>query len=96
MRRAAPRRKDVLDSIAANVKRLRERRKLTQETLAERAELDVRFVQRIERARINLSVSVLILLAEALEVPPSRLLKKAALPKPVVGRPKKRRAGKQK
>jgi transcriptional regulator with XRE-family HTH domain len=82
----------VLRDIAGNVYALRTRAGLTQEALAERAELAPRYLQRIERASVALSVVVLVQLARALEVPPSRLLRPSkAPPPPKVGRPRKPR-----
>jgi transcriptional regulator with XRE-family HTH domain len=62
---------------------------LTQERLATLADLDLRFVQRVERARTNLSVAVLVGLADALETDLEALLRPAVLPPAVVGRPPK-------
>jgi transcriptional regulator with XRE-family HTH domain len=85
---------DVLTHIGANVRALRTRHGLTQERLAELADLDLRFVQRVERGQTNLSVAVLVALAEVLETTPAALFKKAALPAARVGRPPKaRRSG---
>lgn len=77
--------------IGANVRRGRERAGLTQEKLAEEAELDLRFVQRVERGKTNPSASVLVALADALGVTPGSLFKKAALPPAKAGRPPLRR-----
>ena len=55
-----------LRSVAANLRRLRLRRGLTQEALAERAGLDLSYEQRVERGATNLSMSVLVALARAL------------------------------
>ncbi len=78
-----------LRSIAANVRRLRLGRGLTQEALAERAGLDLSYEQRVERGATNLSMSVLVALARALGVPPGLLLRKARLSTPQRGRPRK-------
>jgi transcriptional regulator with XRE-family HTH domain len=83
---------DFLQSIAANVRRLRVRRGLTQEELAELARQDLSYLQRVERGSSNLSMSVLLALANALEVPPGLLLRRAPLPPIKRGRPPKRRA----
>lgn len=73
--------------IAANVSTLRRRAGMTQAQLAEAADLDLRFVQRIEHASTNLSVSVLVVLADALGVLPSQLLSTATLAPSRPGRP---------
>jgi transcriptional regulator with XRE-family HTH domain len=82
---------ESLDYIAANIYRARVRAGMTQEQLAEAADLDVRFLQRIERGKTNLSVLTLTALADALAVPPGTLFKKAALPEARRGRPTKKR-----
>jgi transcriptional regulator with XRE-family HTH domain len=78
-----------LQSVAANVRRLRLRRGLTQEALAERAGLDLSYEQRVERGATNLSMGVLVALARALGVPPGLLLRKARLAPLRRGRPRK-------
>jgi transcriptional regulator with XRE-family HTH domain len=75
--------------IAANTRRWRLRRGLTQEALAEIADLDLRFIQRIERGSTNLSVSVLISLADALALNPTQLFRAAKLEAARPGRPRK-------
>lgn len=80
---------EVLGCIAANVRRLREKKGLTQEALAAAAGLDLSYEQRVERAATNLSIAVLVTLAEALDVPPARLLRAARMPRIVRGRPRK-------
>jgi transcriptional regulator with XRE-family HTH domain len=67
---------------------------MTQEKLAEAADLDLSYVQRVERASVNLSMSVLVALAVALDTRPARLLAHAAPPEMKRGRPRaaKRRA----
>ncbi len=79
------------DYIGANVSRARLRAGLTQEKLAEAADVDLRFLQRVERGRTNLSVSVLIALADALGVAPGSLLRRATLQEVRRGRPPRRR-----
>ncbi len=87
MRSASTRR--YLTFIATNVRDLRARAALTQEQLAERAEVDVTYLQRIECGKVNLSVRILVALADALEVGPERLLREAELKPPTYGRPRK-------
>jgi transcriptional regulator with XRE-family HTH domain len=77
-----------LGFIAANVRALRRRAGWTQQQLAEAADVDLRFVQRIERGTVNLSVSVLVALATALGVTPTSLLEFAVLTQSRPGRPK--------
>lgn len=88
---------EFLGSIAANVRRARLRRGLTQEALAERAGQDLSYLQRVERGATNLTVGVLLALAKALGVPPAALVRKARLAPIQRGRPPKRkRAGAEK
>ncbi|HEY1697964.1 MAG TPA: helix-turn-helix transcriptional regulator [Polyangiaceae bacterium] len=77
----------LLRSIAANVRALRRARKLTQEQLAERAGMDLSYLQRIERAETNLSMDKLLGVADAFGVAPGQLLRPARLPALQRGRP---------
>ncbi len=79
----------VLESVGANVRRERVRLGLTQEGLAERADVDLRFLQRVEQGRTNLSVRTLCALAGALAVNPGSLLSAATVVPPRRGRPPK-------
>lgn len=56
---------------------LREARNLTQESLADRAELSTNYVGDAERGERNISVRALWLLADGLDVPASTLLVEA-------------------
>ncbi len=78
---------ELLESIAANVRAQRLEAGLTQEQLAEAAELDHRFLQRVERGQTNLSMAVLVALAEALDTKITSLLRPAALAPARRGRP---------
>jgi transcriptional regulator with XRE-family HTH domain len=84
-------RADALKWVAANVRAIRERRGLTQEKLAEVADLDERRIQRVERAEVDVGIVALMALARALEVPPGRLLRPARFEVPRPGRPSRRR-----
>ena len=66
---------DLKEVMAINMRRLRHDRNLTQEELAARAEVSMRYVGSIERARVAASVSVLGKLARALDVDPCELIK---------------------
>lgn len=82
----------LLGYIAANVRRLREKRGLSQERFAEVAGLDFRFTQRVERGRLNFSIETLVRLAAALDTTPGALLRPAKLSPPKPGRPRKKPA----
>ena len=75
--------------IAANTRRYRLKRGFTQEALAEVADLDLRFIQRIERGTTNLSISVLVALSDALAIAPTALFRVAKLSPARPGRPRK-------
>jgi transcriptional regulator with XRE-family HTH domain len=59
--------------VAANVRRLRIERKLTQEQLAHDAAIDLTYLGGIERGRRNPSVSVIGRIAEVMKVDPAEL-----------------------
>lgn len=52
--------------LGKNVNRLRQQRELTQEELAEMAEIDRRYVQRIERGSANPGIDIIARLKNAL------------------------------
>ena len=78
---------EVRRYIAANVRRCRTEQELTQEALAERVGVELRYLQEIESATANLSLGVLIGTADALGVDPAMLLAPAKLERPKRGRP---------
>jgi transcriptional regulator with XRE-family HTH domain len=83
--------REQLEFIAANVQRLRARMGLTQEEFSEATEIEGRFLQRVERGRVNMSIETLLRLAGGLGVAPARLLRRARLTPGAAGRPRKRR-----
>lgn len=87
---------EVQRSIAANVRRWRARCGLTQEALAEAAELGPVHLRKVESGTENVTVATLVALADALEVKPGALLRKARLAEPKPGRPRKSRLGRSK
>lgn len=64
----------AIELLAGNVKLYREGRHLSQEALANIAEIEYSQVSRIERSLLNTSVSVIFILATALNIKPSQLL----------------------
>ena len=66
---------DLKDAMATNLRRLRQRNAISQEELAERAGLSVRYLGSIERGKVSASVTVLGKIAGALTVDPAELLK---------------------
>lgn len=81
--------------VAANMKRLRLKQGWTQEVLAEKAGLEARYVQEIERAKTNMTLAVLLDLATALDVHPRALLIEAEMKPAKPGRPRKSPARKR-
>ncbi|TSE12232.1 helix-turn-helix transcriptional regulator [Mesorhizobium intechi] len=66
---------DLKEIMAVNLRRLRHDQDVTQEELAARAGLSMRYVGSIERARVSASVSVLGRIAAALHVDPCELIR---------------------
>lgn len=81
----------TLTSIAANIRRIRERRDLTQEQLAELAELEPRTIQHLETGKANPTIGLVVTVALALGVSAATLLRPAKLALRPVGRPRRRR-----
>lgn len=79
----------VLRSVAANVRAHRLVAGMTQENLAEAADLDLNSLRRIETARTNASIGTLLKLSDALDVELAELFRPAQLMKPRRGRPPK-------
>jgi transcriptional regulator with XRE-family HTH domain len=65
---------DLKEVMAVNLRRARHAKSMTQEDLADRAELSARYVGSIERASVSASVTVLGRLAQALGVNPCDLI----------------------
>ncbi|TRC89076.1 helix-turn-helix transcriptional regulator [Mesorhizobium sp. WSM4303] len=66
---------DLKEIMAINLRRLRHDQDVTQEELAARSGLSMRYVGSIERARVSASVSVLGRIAAALKVDPCELIR---------------------
>ena len=68
--------KDEFIAVGLKIGYLRRQRAMTQDQLAERAGISVGFLSQIEAPNmaVGLSLATLFSLAEALEVPPSKLL----------------------
>jgi transcriptional regulator with XRE-family HTH domain len=83
---------ELYQCLAANVRAGRAVAGLTQEALAEAAQIELRYVQKIEAAAQGVSLDVLLRLADALDTTPDRLLRtRRKLPKPKRGRPPRRK-----
>jgi transcriptional regulator with XRE-family HTH domain len=82
----------VLQHIAANCRRQRAKEALTQEELAERADLPLRTLQTVERAQTNMSIETLVTIAAALKLSPGALFKKTSFRRTPPGRPAARKS----
>jgi transcriptional regulator with XRE-family HTH domain len=67
--------KDILDIIAKNIKTLRLDKDLSQEELADKANLHRTYISLLERKKKNVSIKILEKIANALEVEISDLIK---------------------
>jgi transcriptional regulator with XRE-family HTH domain len=85
----------TLRSIAANVRRIRLQRRLTQEQLAEAASLEARTIQTLEAGDTNPSAAVLVVVSDALGVKPGALFLPARVATRAVGRPRKAAAARR-
>lgn len=70
---------DLKEVMAINLRRSRHVKKMTQEELADRAGLSVRYVGAIERADVSASVTVLGRIAKALGVEATDLIKRTTV-----------------
>jgi transcriptional regulator with XRE-family HTH domain len=70
-----PKRDSVLAKLGLNVRKRREARELTQETLAERASLDPTYISGIERGLRNPGIKNVVRLAKALGITTAELCK---------------------
>jgi transcriptional regulator with XRE-family HTH domain len=87
---------EVLGYLAANVLKARAKLGLTQSALAERSEIDVTHVQRLESASANPTLKTLCRLAVALDMSCEALLCKAVAPGPRrPGRPSSKRTSRR-
>ncbi|WP_437596564.1 helix-turn-helix transcriptional regulator [Sorangium sp. So ce590] len=82
---------EVLGFIGANVRRIRLKRGMTQQELASAAGIALGFLQKVERAKTNVGVAVLVRLADVLGVRPGVLFRQRELPPVKRGRPRKAR-----
>lgn len=76
------------DYLSANVRRLRAGAGFTQESMAEKTDLDLSYYLRIERSKANPSLRVICTIADALGVAPARLLRKTVPVRRKPGRPR--------
>lgn len=84
-----PIKKRVLATLAANIRKIRLERGLTQEGLAELADIDRVFMQRVEAGKVNITAVTIVRIAEALGAQPGRLFDPTAPAVRRPGRPRK-------
>ncbi|WP_367115594.1 helix-turn-helix domain-containing protein [Chitinophaga sp. CB10] len=63
-----------IDAFGKHVKQLRNSKKLSRETVAAHANIEVMQVYRIETGKVNTTISTLLALSKALEIAPQELL----------------------
>ncbi len=66
--------RDVLVQLGKRIRALREERKISQEELADRADIHRNYVSQIEGGKRNVSFYNVVKIARALQVSPSRLI----------------------
>lgn len=64
-------------AIGANIKKLRERKGLSQSHVAELSGINRSYYGRVERGEVNFTVGILFSIADALGIPAARLLERA-------------------
>ncbi|WP_316817308.1 helix-turn-helix transcriptional regulator [Pedobacter nyackensis] len=64
----------LIQVFGENVRKFRKERNLSQKELAELCDVDTITVSRIERNISNTTISTIAIIAEALRIPPSKLL----------------------
>ncbi|MEJ1978620.1 MAG: helix-turn-helix transcriptional regulator [Acetobacteraceae bacterium] len=67
---------DLKEVMAANLRRMRHDKQMTQEELADLAGVSARYIGAIERAKVSASVTVLGQIAGALSIEPGELLRR--------------------
>ncbi|MDQ2643442.1 MAG: helix-turn-helix domain-containing protein [Myxococcota bacterium] len=87
--------REVMQQLGGNVQRLRRKKRLTQQALAELASLDLSYTQRVERGQVNVTLGTLVTFADALGVAPGALLKPGKAPVVRRGRPASVKAAKR-
>ncbi|WP_438028239.1 helix-turn-helix domain-containing protein [Sorangium sp. So ce233] len=78
----------VMGYIGANVHQFRVRRRMTQDELAKAAGVSRAFLHRVERGKSSIGLASIVALADALGVPPWKLLRPAIMPEAKRGRPR--------
>jgi transcriptional regulator with XRE-family HTH domain len=66
--------RDVLVQLGKRIRALREERKISQEELADRADIHRNYMSQIEGGKRNVSFYYVVKIARALQVSPSRLI----------------------
>jgi len=60
--------------LGSKLREIREARNLTQQSIASLCDIDVRSVQRIEKGEQNITINLLLTLADVLEINPAELV----------------------
>lgn len=67
--------KDVKSRLAKNIKKLRQKAKISQESLSLELDFDVSYIGKVENEKMNISIDRIIKIANFFEVPFDRLFK---------------------
>ena len=68
------RNQDYINAFGTNLKKLRNSKKLSRETVAAYANIETMQVYRIETGKINTTISTILALSKALDIKPRKLL----------------------
>jgi transcriptional regulator with XRE-family HTH domain len=79
----------LLKDVGRRVAEIRTARKMTQEALAERLDVGVRYIQEVEAGRQNLTLKSVALFAAKLRAPASALFESPSTKMPSPGRPRR-------
>lgn len=89
MKPAASRHFKQLQLLSANIKRLRAEQNLTQMELAEKADVELQYLQKLEYGQRNPSIAIVWSIAKAFNVKIDDLFQEVPLVKQKRGRPRK-------
>lgn len=83
----------LLKEVGRRIAELRSARKLTQEALAERIDVGVRYIQEVEAGRQNMTLKTLALFAAKLRAPACAFFESPTTKTPPRGRPRRVKTG---
>jgi transcriptional regulator with XRE-family HTH domain len=66
---------DYIKSFGENLRAVRKRKNLSMSEIAKKTRVELNSLYRIEKGKVDISISTLKAIADALEIPPAQLLK---------------------